>query len=122
MNLIVRHIEPGVTKEEFEAFFKNFGEVRSTKLVPEAGIGFVCFTDRESARNAKESQNLILHNKKLFVSFCEPKESRQKSLEEVWDRRMYDRQKANSYKSNNADVISLITSLSLLMGQMNNTR
>ena len=103
MNLIVRHVDPEVTKEEFEAFFKNFGDVRSVKLVPEAGIGFVCFTDRESARAAKDSQNLMLRNRKLIVSFCEPKESRQKTLEEVWDRRMYDRQKANLYKSNNAD-------------------
>ena len=55
MNLIVRNVEPDVSKEEFEAYFKGFGEVRSTKLVPEAGIGFVCFTDRESARVVKEN-------------------------------------------------------------------
>ena len=119
MNLIVRQVDPEVTKEEFEAYFKNFGDVRSVKLVPEAGIGFVCYTDKESARTVKDSQNLMLRNRKLFVSFCEPKESRQKTMEEVWDRRMYDRQKNQTYKSNNADVISLITSLSLLMGQLN---
>jgi polyadenylate-binding protein len=78
MNLIVRNVDPECTKEEFESFFKNFGEVRSTKLVPEASVGFVCFVDRESARNAKECNNLVLRDRKLSVSFCEPKESRQK--------------------------------------------
>jgi polyadenylate-binding protein len=109
MNLIVRNVDPECTKEEFEGFFKNFGEVRSTKLVPEASVGFVCFVDRESARNAKESNNLVLRDRKLSVSFCEPKESRQKYLEETWDRRFYDRQKQQVYKSNNQDVLSLIT-------------
>ena len=122
MNLIVRNVDPECTKEEFEGFFKNFGEVRSTKLVPEASVGFVCFVDRESARNAKESNNLVLRDRKLSVSFCEPKESRQKYLEETWDRRFYDRQKQQVYKSNNQDVLSLITSLSLLMSQLNNNK
>ena len=122
MNLIVRNVDPECTKEEFEGYFKNFGEVRSTKLVPEASVGFVCFVDRESARNAKESNNLVLRDRKLSVSFCEPKESRQKSLEETWDRRFYERQKQQVYKSNNQDVLSLITSLSLLMSQLNNNK
>ena len=122
MNLIVRNVDPECTKEEFEGYFKNFGEVRSTKLVPEASVGFVCFVDRESARNAKENNNLVLRDRKLSVSFCEPKESRQKSLEETWDRRFYDRQKQQVYKSNNQDVLSLITSLSLLMSQLNNNK
>lgn len=122
MNLIVRNVDPECTKEEFEGYFKNFGEVRSTKLVPEASVGFVCFVDRESARNAKENNNLVLRDRKLSVSFCEPKESRQKSLEETWDRRFYERQKQQVYKSNNQDVLSLITSLSLLMSQLNNNK
>ena len=70
MNLIVRNVDPECTKEEFESFFKNFGEIRSTKLVPERSVGFVCFVDRESARNAKEINNLVLRNRKLSVSFC----------------------------------------------------
>lgn len=78
MNLIVRNVDPECTKDEFEGFFKNFGEIRSTKLVPEASVGFVCFVDRESARNAKDNNNLVLRDRKLSVSYCEPKESRQK--------------------------------------------
>lgn len=55
LNLIVRNVDPDCTKEEFETFFANFGEIRSSKLVPEAQLGFVCFTDREAARSAKEN-------------------------------------------------------------------
>ena len=93
MNLIVRNVAPECTKEEFEDLFKNFGEIRSIKLVPEAGVGFVCFVDRESAKNAKESNNLFLHDRKMTAAFCEPKESRQKYLEETWDRRSYEKQR-----------------------------
>ena len=78
LNLIVRNLDPETTKEEFETFFSNFGQIRSTKLVPEIGIGFVCFMDRESARKAKETQNLLLRDRELSLTFCEPKESRQK--------------------------------------------
>jgi len=78
--------------------------------------------ERESARNAKESNNLVLRDLKLSISYCEPKESRQKQLEETWDRRVFDRQRQSVYKTNNADVLSLITSLSLLMSQLNNNR
>jgi RNA recognition motif-containing protein len=54
MNLIVRNIDPECTKEEFDSLFRNFGQIKSSKLVPEAKVGFVCYTERESARNAKE--------------------------------------------------------------------
>ncbi len=93
MNLIVRNVAPECTKQEFEDLFKNFGEIRSIKLVPEASVGFVCFRDRESAKNAKESNNLFLHDRKMTAAFCEPKESRQKYLEETWDRRSYEKQR-----------------------------
>ena len=78
LNLIVRNVDAEVSKEEFESFFSNFGEIRSSKLVPEANMGFVCFTEREAARMAKENTNLVLRNRTLNVSYCEPKESRQK--------------------------------------------
>lgn len=97
MNLIVRNVDPECTKEEFTAFFSNFGEVRSTKLIPEHQIGFVCFMDREAARMAKENTNLVLRNRRLDANFCEPKESRQKRQEELWDRRVFDKQKASQY-------------------------
>lgn len=78
LNLIVRNVDPYCTLEEFELFFSNFGTIKRTKLIAEAGIGFVCFTDRESARQAKENPSLMLKNRRLDVNFCEPKEQRQK--------------------------------------------
>lgn len=97
MNLIVRNVDPECSKEEFTDFFSNFGEVRSVKLIPDHQIGFVCFMDREAARMAKENANLVLRNRRLDANFCEPKESRQKRQEELWDRRVFDKQKASQY-------------------------
>merc|ERR1711908_12085 len=73
-----------------------------------------------SARMAKEQPELVLKGRKMHADFCEPKESRQKRQEEQWDRQQYNKQKASQMNSNNQDVISLITSLSLLMSQLNN--
>jgi polyadenylate-binding protein len=120
LNLIVKNVDSDATKEEFEAFFKNFGEVRSCKVIPEASLGFVCFTEREAARMAKEQPELIFKNRKLCVEYCEPREMRQKKQEENWDRQNFHRSKANQSSSSNQDVIQLITSLSLLMSQMQN--
>jgi RNA recognition motif-containing protein len=60
-------------------------------LIPELSLGFVCFNERESARMAKENINLVLRNRKLQVTYCEPKEQRQKHLEEMWDRRSFEK-------------------------------
>lgn len=120
MNLIVRNVDPQTTEEEFQNFFSNFGEIRKTKVIHSAGIGFVCFMDRESARKAKETPNLILHNLELSLAYCEPKESRQKQLEEKFDKKAFERQRIQASKSSNSDVLTLITSLSLLMSQLQN--
>lgn len=58
LNLIVKNVDPQCSKEEFEAFFANFGEIKSVKLIPEASIGFVCFQDRDAARACRESNDL----------------------------------------------------------------
>jgi RNA recognition motif-containing protein len=81
-NLIVRNVDPCATKEEFDLFFSKFGEIRSSKIVPDAGIGFVCFKDRESAKMVKETPDLIMNNCRMEASYCEPKESRLKRQEE----------------------------------------
>lgn len=36
LNLVVKNVEPQATKEEFEQFFSQFGQVTNTKLCPEA--------------------------------------------------------------------------------------
>ena len=116
LNLIVRNLDPSTTKEEFEEFFSNFGEIRSSRLVQNSMIGFVCYKERESARKAKETPNLVLRGREIAVNFCEPKETRQKHLEEKWDKKAYEKHRNAANKSSNQDVLTLITSLSLLMG------
>jgi RNA recognition motif-containing protein len=78
LNLIVRNLDPSTTKEEFDEFFSNFGEIRSSRIVTDAMLGFVCYKERESARKAKETPNLVLRGRDILVFFCEPKETRQK--------------------------------------------
>ena len=46
LNLFVKGIEPGTTKEEVESFFSEYGVIKSLKVLPEAGRAFVCFEDR----------------------------------------------------------------------------
>ena len=53
MNLIVKNIEPSTTEDELREFFLQFGNVNNVKLLSEAAMAFVSFTDRESARAAK---------------------------------------------------------------------
>lgn len=101
LNLIVRNLDPQCSKEEFDQFFANFGEIRSSRLHPESSLGFVCFRDRESATKAKQTQNLMLRGREITLAFCEPRESRQKYLEEKWDKRAYEKSRVNSNKSSN---------------------
>lgn len=91
LNLIVRNVDPECQRDELESVFANFGEIKSCKVVPEASTGFVCFKEREAARMAKESPELVIRGRKLQVDFCEPKESRQKRQEEQYDRQQFNK-------------------------------
>ena len=53
LNLIVKNVEPSTTEDEFRDFFSQFGNINNVKMMPEASMAFVSFTDRESARAAK---------------------------------------------------------------------
>ncbi len=53
MNLIVKNVEPSTTEQELQDFFTQFGNVNNVKLITDAAMAFVSFTDRESARAAK---------------------------------------------------------------------
>jgi RNA recognition motif-containing protein len=101
LNLIVRNLDPSTTKEEFDEFFSNFGEIRSSRIVSDAMLGFVCYKERESARKAKETPNLVLRGRDILVFFCEPKETRQKQLEEKWDKKAYEKHRNSVNKSSN---------------------
>jgi RNA recognition motif-containing protein len=82
-------VDPFVTKEEFDEFFGKFGEIRSSKIIEGAGVGFVCFKDREAAQAVKMTQDLVLNQCRMEVDFCEPKELRQKRREEQYDRQFF---------------------------------
>ena len=116
LNLVVKNVDPSTTKPEFEEFFGNFGQVNNSKLNTESQLGFVCFQDRESARNAKENApRQLFKNRRLIVNFCEPRESRRISLEEQFDKRAYQRQRVMNVRSQNSDLLTLINSIGLLL-------
>lgn len=77
MNLIVKGLDPSTTETELSDFFSQFGNVNNVKVVPETSIAFVSFTDRESARAAKQAVSEILFKgRNLYVAFVEPRETR----------------------------------------------
>jgi RNA recognition motif-containing protein len=54
LNLFVKGFDPMTTKEELEAFFGEFGTVKSLKIIPDSGRALVCYEERDGARFAKE--------------------------------------------------------------------
>jgi RNA recognition motif-containing protein len=91
MNLYVKGFDPATTKEELEAFFSEYGVILSIKVLPGAGMGFVCFTDKDGAKKAvEEGPNKIFKGRNMFITYCQPKEVRQVQLEEKKDKQIYD--------------------------------
>ena len=92
LNLIVKNVDPQTTESELRDFFAQFGNVQNVKVIAEAQMGFVSFTDRESARAAKQAVSEILFKgRHLFVAFVEPKETRRLHFEEKIDKKAYER-------------------------------
>lgn len=86
---------------------------------PEACLAFVSFTDRESARAAKQAASEILFKgRHLMVAFVEPKETRRLHFEEKIDKKAFEKHQMHVMGSKNADLIQLISSLGLLMNQL----
>ena len=116
LNLIIKNIDPSTTDEELKGFFQQFGNVNNVKMLPEAGMGFVSFTDRESARAAKQAASEVLFKgRHLFVAFVEPRETRRLHFEEKIDKKAYEKHQMRVMGSKNADLIQLVSSLGLLM-------
>jgi RNA recognition motif-containing protein len=113
-NLIVRGIEPSTTTTEFEEFFAQFGEIKSFKLIPEQGLGFVCFLKRESANTCKQQNDIMLKGAKLTVATCQPKEKRLKEIEEKVDLKQFNRHKNSQAFSQNGDLIEVLKTLALV--------
>lgn len=119
MNLVVKNVDETTTEEEFEEFFSQFGSVKNVKMVAANQTGFVSFNDRESARLAKEKvPNILFKNRYLFVNFCEPREQRHLAIEEKKDRSAFAKSRREAVKSQNSDVLDLITCLSYFMSQV----
>lgn len=119
MNLIVKNVDSSTTDQELKDFFSQFGNVSNAKMNADASMAFVSFTDRESARAAKQATSEILFKgKHLFVAFVEPRETRRLHFEEKIDKKAYERHQMHAMGSKNSDLIQLISSLGLLMNQL----
>lgn len=87
-NVYVKHIDNTMTQEEFEAIFKQFGDITSAKLMadPEGqvrGFGFVCFVEKEAAAAAiREMNGKMIGRRPLYVSQAQQKDMRHHMLDE----------------------------------------
>ena len=95
-NLYVKNLPDDYTDEKLKLLFKEFGEIRSAKVAKkemlsrylgikrsEKVFGFVCFFDREKAKEAKTKLNqtsLTINGPKLFVDYHQTKQERQEFL------------------------------------------
>lgn len=97
--------------------FSQFGEVKNVKINENSTTGFVCFSDREAARQARDNTNgTIINNKQMSVSFCEPKEQRKIHLEEAYDKRAYEQRQVekNMKNASSGSVETLVRAMGLL--------
>lgn len=82
-------------------------------------MAFVSFTDRESARAAKQATaEILFKGRHLYVAFVEPRETRRLHFEEKIDKKAYEKHQMHVMGSKNQDLIQLISSLGLLMSQL----
>lgn len=75
LNLVIKNLDSQTTEEDLKLMFSQFGEVKNVKINENSSTGFVCFSDREAARQARDNTNgTAIHNRVMSVAFCEPKE------------------------------------------------
>ncbi|KAL1733120.1 hypothetical protein EV714DRAFT_246951 [Schizophyllum commune] len=85
-NLYIKNIDPEVTDEEFEALFKEQGNVTSSIIQRDEegrsrGFGFVNYETHEEAQKAVDNLNdKEFHGRKLFVSRAQKKAEREEEL------------------------------------------
>ena len=120
LNLVVKNVDESTTEEELVQLYEGYGTVKNVKWIPEAKTAFVCYNDREGARSGKENTSQMqFKGRTLFVTYCEPKESRRAHLEEMADKRAYEKCRMKASSSANSDVMTLLQTLGLLMSSMN---
>lgn len=54
-NLFVKGLYSNVTEDELKAYFSQFGELTSVRLIPMSGVAFVGFTTRDAAKMVKDT-------------------------------------------------------------------
>ena len=82
-------------------------------------MAFVSFVDRESARAAKQAaSDILFKGRNLFAAFVEPRETRRLHFEEKIDKKAYEKHQMHVMGSKNADLIQLISSLGVLLNQL----
>ncbi len=80
MNIYIGNLAPQVSDQELENLFKQFGELKSVKIIRDMftgeskGFGFVEMNDKTAAENAiKELNTKELSGKKIIVNEARPK-------------------------------------------------
>jgi RNA recognition motif-containing protein len=88
MNLFIKGFQNyPETEEQLKTLFQNFGPIKSFRFNPN-GTAYVCYHERETARNAMEVVNRTPFNGSfLNVCYYQPKELRELNNEEVIDKR-----------------------------------
>jgi polyadenylate-binding protein len=111
LNLYVKGFDPAASEEDLMSYFSEYGKIKSMKVVPGAGQAFVCFVERDAARTAKEqAPNKQFKGRRMYVSYCEPKEQRQANLEESKDKRAYENIKQRQLLSTLASQMGSVSS------------
>ena len=86
-NLYVRNLVDSVTEEALIERFKEFGTVKSCRIMKDEngrlkGFGFLCMSERDEANRALQSMNNVMFmGKPLFVALWQPKEDRAQFLQ-----------------------------------------
>jgi len=99
INLYIKNLEDDVDEERLRKEFSPFGKVKTVKIEPGRGFGFLCFTTPEEANRALTEMNgriLPGCQKPLYVNLFEPREVRKQKLAAQYAARMKARPAPNA--------------------------
>ena len=92
-NLYVKNLDSSIDDERLRTMFRPFGFIHSAKIMTDflgrsRGFGFVCFSTKEEAINAKEEMNgVLIKGIALYVNFAQLKEVRKAELKQKFGNR-----------------------------------
>jgi polyadenylate-binding protein len=87
VNLYIKNLDESFTPEKLQEEFSKYGQITSLKVMnsetgASKGFGFVCYANKEQAKNAIDSLNgQQFGNKNLYVSYFQPREERRQHLQ-----------------------------------------